>query len=191
MKKIPSLMRLKTWLMLASGILLASVAYLHLLVQGSKRLVAPTLPLVSNCKTPNADMKRIGDGYGLQFDIPTKLITLHEGVSDTVPVVHGFGLRPKDSSSLLEISFGNHSTQGFAVDPAPVFSARVEKRNIVDDRGHPIGEDYWGVLGSGERWRQVRISGGGVARYGFVNKKDADVFDRVIGSACFLPAPNP
>ena len=82
------------------------------------------------------------------------------------------------------------SMESMATDPTRVFSDHVEQRGIFDDKGRLIGEDHWGYLKRGERWRKVRISGW-VAKYGFVNEKEAELFDRVISSACLLSAPGP
>jgi hypothetical protein len=52
------------------------------------------------------------------------------------------------------------------------------------------GEDYWEYLNTGEPWRQVRFfTGGVVAKYGFVTKDEAKLFDQVISSVCLLPKP--
>jgi len=104
------------------------------------------------------------------------------------PFDHGFDLTPKNSTSVLDISFGPPSTQGAAVDPSLVFSDHIEKRNIFDDKGQLIGEDNWGYLKSGERWRQVHLRGSAYVKYGFVDEKDAKLFDQVINSACRLTA---
>jgi len=135
-------------------------------------------------------MRRIGNQYGFQFDIFAKDFRIHEGTQDMPPFAHGFHLTGKNSTSPLDITFGQRPMESMATDPARILSSRVEQRRIFDDKGEPVGEDYWGCLGSGERWRQVRLfKGGVVAKYGFVEEKEAELFDRVISSACLLHDP--
>jgi hypothetical protein len=178
----------RLWFLATTGILLLCVAYLQFLI--SKKPLAPMVAVVSGCKKLEPGMRRIGDQYGFQFDVPLSNFTISEGTSDTIPVMHGFRLRPKNSTSALQVSFGQRPMESMAVDPARILSDHVEKRSIFDSKGHPIGEDYWGYLNSGERWRQVRLfKGGDVAKYGFVKQEEAELFDRVISSACLLSAP--
>jgi hypothetical protein len=150
--------------------------------------IGPVVPVVSVCKPLKPGMKRIGNQYGIQFDVATKDLSIHEGVEDAPPSAHGFYLGINGSKSGLNISFGP-LVFGMATvsDPDSTFLERIEKRNIMDETGHPIGEDYWGYLKTGERWRRVWLFKGGIlAKYGFVDKNDAETFDRVIESACFL-----
>jgi hypothetical protein len=178
----------RVWLIVTIGVIVFCAAYFH--VVASKKPLAPTVPVVSVCKGLEPGMRRIGNQYGFQFDVATPDFTVHEGTSDTIPVVHGFHLTPKDSVYAFDISFGQRPMKSMAVDPALTFAKHSEKRSIVDYAGQPIGEDYWGYLNTGERWRQVRLfKGGVVAKYGFVKKKEAELFDRVISSACLLPNP--
>ncbi len=163
------------------GVVLIFGAYLSFT---SKRPLAPAVPQLSGCNALGPGMRRIGD-RGFQFDVPTSELTISEGTSDAAPLVHGFGLRPKERKSILSIEFGPQSLKSMMVDPAFIFSKHVEKRRIVDDKGKSLGEDEWGYLDSGERWRRVRFPGGGTAKYGFVNENEAALFDQVINSVCF------
>ncbi len=178
---------MKKWIIVATPVLLLGVVYIQF--RSDRKPRAPKVPVVSSCKELKPEMRRMGDQYGFQFDVFAKDFTVSEGTQDAPPFVHGFDLRPKNSTAVLEISFRDRPMESMTTDPARVFSDHVEKRNIFDDKGQPIGEDYWGYLKSGERWRQVRLfKGGVVAKYGFINGTDAELFDRVIGSACFLSA---
>jgi len=147
-------------------------------------------------------MRRIGNQYGFQFDVPVKYFTTHEGASDAPPLVHGFSFGLENGRSYLNISWGSLSmTESLRpVPPGLTDFAPGEKRKIFDDKGNLIGEDSWGYLDNGERWRRVRLIGWVVASYGSVNEKDvasygsvhekdAELFDRVISSACLLSAP--
>jgi hypothetical protein len=178
----------RLWLIVTIGVIVFCAAYFH--VVASKKPLAPTVPVVSVCKGLEPGMRRIGDQYGFQFDVAANDFTVHEGTTDMPPFEHGFRLRPKNSGSILDITFDQRPMKSMAVDPALTFAKHSEKRSIVDYAGQPIGEDYWGYLNTGERWRQVRLfKGGVVAKYGFVRKKEAELFDRVISSACLLPKP--
>ena len=185
MRNFLALRRLRLWLIVAVGTLLVAVVYFGLFT--IRKPLAPTVPIVSSCKNLAPGMRRIGDRHGFQFDVPSKEFNIHEGATDAPPLMQGFGLIPKNGTSELEISFPHRPMESMALDPARTFSSHFERRRILDDQGHPLGEDYWGYLESGERWRQVRLFKGGiVAKYGFVDKKQAELFDRVISSACLL-----
>jgi hypothetical protein len=177
-------------------ILLACVAYIEFL--SSRKPTAPAVLIVSGCREPKPRMRRIGD-YGFGFDIPADDLTIQEGSGDMPPAPHGYSLRPKNSQSVLDISWRSEAMRLGEVpeDPALTFSGHVEKRRIVDDNGNVIGEDSWGYWDSGERWRRIRLLGWITARYGSVNKrdlasygvvheKDATLFDGIISSACKL-----
>ncbi len=180
-------MKRRWWFITALGVIFVCGAYFRFAIM---RPLAPTVPHLSSCKALGPGMRRIGD-RGLQFDVPTSDLTISEGTSDAAPLVHGFGLRPKESKSSLNIEFGPQSLGSMMVDPAVTFSKHVEKRSIVDDKGKSIGEDEWGYLDSGERWRHARFWGAlGTAKYGFVNKNEAELFDRVINSVCIATESN-
>ena len=188
MRSFPAVTWPRLSLVVTIGIILLCAAYFHLVI--TKKPFAPTVPVVSVCKGLEPGIRRIGDRYGFQFDVAANDFAVHEGTSDTIPVVHGFRLTPKNSVYVLDISFGQRPMESVAVDPALAYSKHSEKRSIVDYAGQPIGEDYWGYLNTGERWRQVRLFKGGiVAKYGFVNKRESEAFDRVVSSACLLPNP--
>jgi len=131
-------------------------------------------------------MTRIGD-RGLQFDVSTRDFTITEGTTDTAPILHGFDLVPKGRKANLEIEFGERSMESIAADPALIFMKHIEKRSIFDDKGKPIGEDEWGYRDTGERWRRLRFTGIGTAKYGLVDTREAELFDQIINSACFVP----
>jgi hypothetical protein len=169
------------WALGALGAFLACGAYLIV-----RRPVAPAVPHLSRCKALGPGMRRIGD-RGLQFDVSTSDLIITEGTSDAAPLVHGFDLKPANSTSVLTIEFGWRPLDSLTADPALTLSKHVEKRSIFDEKGKSIGEDDWGYLDSGERWRRIRFSGIGTAKYGFVNKSEAETFDEVVNSVCLAP----
>jgi hypothetical protein len=150
--------------------------------------VAPKVPVVSACKELRPGMARIGEQQGFQFDVAAKDFVISEGTQDMPPFEHGFGLHSKDGGSGLGITFRHFETP--LVDPAPTFLEHTEKQNIVDYTGRVVGVDRWGYLSTGERWREVRLFRGSVlAKYEFINQKEAEPWDRVISSACLIPSP--
>ena len=156
-------------------------------------VATPLLPVVSVCKEVAPGMNRIGarpgDRYLLQFDVPVKSVSVQEGEDDAPPFAYGFGIRPQaGGGSFLKISYGPQRNWP-DVDRKRAASGRVAKRIIVDDQGHSVGEDAWGYLEPERRWRRARFQGWVQAEYGFVNAKDADLFDEIIKSACLLPPP--
>lgn len=205
---------LRSCFIAAAGFLLLFVAYTRFHV--SKKPVAPALPVVSSCKELKPGMRRISeqyafqfnapkkDQYGFQFDVPEKDFTIHEGTQDAPPGLHGFSLNlKKNSASFMAIEQAEPATMGSVPVPlALIDSGPVGKRMIFDEEGNTVGEDSWGYLDGGERWRRVRLRGRIVVRYGSVNEKDAarygsvhkndaESFDQVISSACISPVTGP
>src|SRR5215469_657624 len=188
----------RLWLIVsvAGGVFLVlSLGYLHLSGRTSEKpptVATPLSPIVSVCKEVVPGMNRIGarpgDRYMLQFDVPVKSVSVHEGEEDAPPFAYGFGIRPQaGGESFLEISYGPQRNW-WDVDRKRAASERVAKRIIVDDQGRSVGEDDWGYLEPERRWRRARFQGWVQAEYGFVNAKDADLFDEIIKSACLLPS---
>ena len=113
-------------------------------------------------------------------------------------------IRTKDSASFLDISSDPEASMENmmpAVDPTLKFSGPVENRRILDDEGNSVGEDSWGYWDKHEFWRQVRLRGsivarygstspGGVATYGSVDQNDAKLFDQIINSVCVERSPS-
>jgi hypothetical protein len=190
------------WYIAIIGFVLLFSAYL--ILHAGKNPAASVVPIVSGCKKLGPGMRRIGEQYGVQFDVPVKDFIIHEGISDSPGGGHGFDLKPKNGSSPLVISWRSDDGQeGMRppMDRTLTFSGPVENRRIFDDNGSPVGEDSWGYWEKGEFWRRVRLRGSVIARYGSINpggvasdgsvqKKDAELFDHVINSVCILSGPS-
>lgn len=186
------------WLIVAIvtlSFLVLCLAYFHFHTNGDKKsltVAIPPTPVVSVCNELAPGMKRIGaspgDRYMLQFDIPVNEVRVREGVTDAPPIVYGFDIGPRVGESLLVISYGPQSNY-LIVDRERASSTRIVKRIIVDDQGRSVGEDDWGYLDPERRWRRARFQGWVQAEYGFVNEKEAALFDQIINSACLLPGP--
>lgn len=173
------------------GVLLVAVLVLvgvYVLLPFRYHSPSPPVPVLRACQDAAPGMERIGNNNGVQFDVSAKDFTIGEGWSDAAPLTHGFDLCPKNGKSLMSIELGK-PLDNMAVDPIRVFSVRVESRSVFNDKGQVIGEDSWGYLSSGERWRNIHFRGRVAVKYGLVSESDARLFDRVINSACILPAP--
>lgn len=181
-------------------VLLGCVTYLEFL--RDQKPLAPAVAIVSNCGELKQGRRRIGD-YGFLFDFPANNFNIHEGWGDMPPGPHGYGLRPKNSTSELAISWHSQTMKfgGVPEISALISSGYVEKRRIVDNKGNVIGEDSWGYW-EGERWRRVHLVGwiaatygsrnkSELASYGSVHEEDAALFDEIISSVCRLSATNP
>ena len=171
-------------------ILLVCVGYLEFLP--TEKPHAPAVSAVSSCKEPKPEMRRIGEQYGFQFDVPVAgfIVNVNEGASDTpLQPAHGFNVRPKNSDSILAIGWGGFRTAKESMgpdDPILDLANHVKKRRVFDDNGNPIGEDSWGYLINGDRWRRVRLIGRLEVSYSSVRERDAVLFDEVINSTCRL-----
>jgi hypothetical protein len=187
------------WLIVAVvalALLVLGLGYLYLFRTASQKaptVEVPTLPVVSACKEPAPGTERIGaipwNRYMLQFDISLDKATIHEILTDSPPIdARQFSITPTNSISGLKISYGSQNND-VILDRGRAVSARIVKRIIVDDHGRSVGEDDWGYLDPERRWRLARFQGWVQAEYGFVNRKDAELFDQIINSACLLSGP--
>lgn len=181
----------KRWIIGASALTLV-IGTAYVVSRIADTPAAPPIPGVTVCSTPPVGMTRIGEEPGYQFDILKRDFSVKEdsGVPDTLEDYprRAFAIRHMRGTSVLSISFGERHMKAMATDPVRVISSHVEQRRLVDARGNQVGEDSWGFLNTGERWRQLRLfKGAVVAKYGFVDKKQAALFDRIINSVCLTP----
>ena len=144
---------------------------------------APPPFVLARCKDTKSDAPRVGVSFATQFEASPALFHIHAGTSDSPPIVTGIGIRPLGSTSKLEIVYGSLGAGYF--DAVPSLSEHSAEREVYRDDGQVFGKDSWGLLPNGDRWRRVQLRGNVVAKYEFVNKKDADILDRVISSACY------
>lgn len=173
----------RIWVLI--GIVVALIcAGLFILVR-SKNPQAPPVPVISDCKPLATGMRRVGSGPGIQFDVLTSGFRISEGATDAAPFIHGFDVKEKTGLSALQIDFGPAGAL-VDVDPAATFSTHVERRTIFDNHRKPVGQDTWGYLSSGERWRRVHLKGFAHLKYGLVQANEAERFDQVISSACLV-----
>jgi hypothetical protein len=165
--------------------ILLVAAYLHFVI--NTKPASPRLLVMSPCGQLQPKMRRIGSQSGFQFDVPTSDLSISEGAEDTPPFAYGFILKPRNGFSVMNISFRHRPMDTSTMDPVLTFSKHVEKRDVVDNTGESIGDDYWGYLNAKERWRRVRLFKGGVfAKYDSADMKESALFDRVLNSGCVL-----
>jgi hypothetical protein len=174
----------KLWFIITALVVVLVVTYIRF-----KEPAPPAVLVASTCRSLAPGMKRMGSKDGFQFDFTAEDFSTHEGCSDAPPIVCGFDLRPKNSMSLLDISFGSIGSQSMEPDPIRESYEHPRKRVIFDDERHRVGEDYWGYVDKRKRWRRVHLRGNVYVRYDSASNKDAEVFDRIINSACFLVEP--
>lgn len=184
----------RPWLFVSTGVITLLVALGGYLYLSRTRTVPKTptvpVPVVSTCKDSSPGTRRVGakagDRYMLQFSVPEARVRIRDGVTDAPPLIYGFDIRLQGDESLLTISYGPPSSAG--VDPARGTYSRVEKRVVVDDAGHSVGEDDLRYLNTGARSRSVLFQGWVTAQYRSVSETDARLFDQIINSACLLPS---
>lgn len=121
------------------------------------------------------------------FDLPEDDLTVLHGVDDMPPrTVYVVSVNGNDSSLEIvedgDVSFENQLTQGFYV-----MSRRVRDGRVRTSQGLDIGEDRWGYIAESKKWRLISLAWGTKIGYPPTLTKYADMFDRVIASACFLP----
>ena len=197
MTKLAPSSQSRPWLFV-STVVIALLAALGGYLYFSRTSIVPKtpsvpVPVVSTCKDLSPGTRRVGakagDRYLLQFSVPEAKVRIREGVTDALPLIYGFDIRPQSGESLLTISYGPPTSGG--VNSARGAYSRVEKRLIVDDSGHSVAEDDLRYLNTGARSRRVLFQGWVTAEYGYVSYEDATLFDQIINSACLLPSGSP
>ena len=173
----------------AIALLIALGGYLYLSRTSTvPRVPTVPVPVVSTCKDLPPGTRRVGaragGRYMLQFAVPEAKVRIREGVTDAPPLLYGFDIKPLAGESLLTISYGPPTSGG--ADSARGTFSRVEKRVVVDDTGHSVGEDDLSYMNTGTRSRSVLFQGWVTARYSSVSKEDASLFDQIVNSACLL-----
>jgi hypothetical protein len=147
----------------------------------------PPVFVISVCRPLAAGRRRIGSNRTIQFDIPESGFKVSSEMYDMPPGQWLFGIRLKDGTANLEMSDGKIPSARELESALPVFSEHVEKRDIYGSQGNRIGDDRWGYLKSGERWRYIKFVWGDEVGYRATRIDKAKVLDQVITSACVLP----
>ena len=143
----------------------------------------PKLVSVAVCSDLNPDKHRIAGDFGVQFDAPKKVFTVHAGIRDMPPgTLYVVKLRDGDAHIVI---WRDDSVFRDLKNAYPIFSKHIEERTVRDTTGRSLGMDQWGYLQTGERWRYVKFSIGDAVGYEPRPPKEANLLDQVINSACF------
>jgi hypothetical protein len=141
--------------------------------------------VVPNCAKPDRSQRQIGWGkYGLHFFVPRKGVKISGGKPDADYTV--FFIRPKTSQAQLQLWFGAYAIGLDPDDKVLTDSATFSQKRILNAKGELMGTDSRGQLHDGQTWRQTAAGFQG-AKYQTAGKEDAEAFDRIIGSVCWIP----
>lgn len=179
-----------------SGILIAvallSASFIYPFVLAARTQQAPRALTISPCREVPPNMHRFSARLvifpdAVEFDVPETDFMVESGTRD-MPVgeVHLITIRGR--SERLELSNERLSFEkelvGFSAHSVHVYQSAIRTSH-----GRKIGEDHWGYLKTGERWRYLRFTRGEEDGYRPMLPKDADLLDKVISSACLAPVP--
>lgn len=141
---------------------------------------------VPSCTKPRRGLRRIGWGYGPQFDVPKRAAEILGGKPDVD--YSRYVIKPKKGKGFLELWFGPYAMGSDPADEKFTSSVTFAQRKVVSAADGVIGIDSWGKLRNGEKWRQTAIVSQG-ARYDAAKPDDAALFDEIIDSLCLVTYP--
>jgi hypothetical protein len=148
----------------------------------------PSALVLSICRPASPALRRIDSDFGIRFLVLDPEHTVHHWSRDMPPgTLHVVAFKNRDASMLI-----GHDDDLFARLRVafPVFSERVEQRDVRDPSGQVVGKDRWGYLHGGDRWRYVSFDRGDAVGYEPQNSRNAALFDQVISSACVPTRPS-
>jgi len=185
---------LPMWLiftLLGAGILSPIAAYL--LLRHPPRPSLPPAIVVSNCGDLAPGVRRAGfTRWAMKFDVPEAGFTLQSQLLDMpIETLHCVCITHSAANGALLISESRIPGERELQSQWPVFSERVEERDVRNTSGRVAGKDRWGYFRSGAQWkcwRLVTFAAGGEAGYLPTPPEVAQLFDQVISSACFSAA---
>jgi hypothetical protein len=150
-------------------------------------------------------MRRVESRFlNIKFDVPEADFDLHSGMSDMPPQRFYCVTLRNRSAITMEISNGSIGVAWKF--PWPVFSDHFDgalasgllsspdgykERAVRNVYGKVVARDCWGMWKNGQCWRFVRFDSGEEVGYLPTPDKQARLFDQIISSACFSPAPAP
>src|ERR1700761_5981763 len=94
--------RLQWWLAPAIGTIVSLLIWLYV---ASHKPAASAIVRVAACKPIPPGMRRVGEKSGFQFDVDKQNVSVREGTVDAYPLIHSFSIKPRDTNSVLNISF--------------------------------------------------------------------------------------
>jgi hypothetical protein len=123
----------------------------------------------------------------IEFDVPETDFVVESATQDMPPgevdVVSPRGRNERLEISNFDLSF-EKELPGFSAHSVHVYQSAIRTSD-----GRKIGEDHWGYLKTGERWRYLRFTREEEDGYRPMLPKYADLLDKVISSACLTPVP--
>jgi hypothetical protein len=194
------------WLIstLGGAVMVSAIAAYLVLRHPSPPPSPPPAIVVSACRDLAPGMRRVG--FDTHFDVPETGFNLRIGRNDMPPQVF-YCVRVKNGTAdTMEMSSGPLLFEAVWSSAYPVFSDRVDpalasgplgspngyqERDVRNVHGRVVGQDRWGHFKKGERWRLVKFVSGERVGYPPTPDNEAQLFDQIISSACFPPAPHP
>jgi hypothetical protein len=151
----------------------------------------PRALTISPCREVPPTVHRIAASLpfpdAIEFDVPYTDFGVQSGTRDMPPgQVHLVTVRSRNERleiSNFELSF-EKELAGFSAHSVHVYQSAIRTSH-----GRKIGEDHWGYLKTGERWRYLRFTRGEEDGYRPMLPKYADLLDNVLSSACLAPVP--
>jgi hypothetical protein len=139
-----------------------------------------------SCKEPTRGTSPIASGTpGVRYAVPKHDAEVIFGKFDVDYVRHL--VKPKQGGSALEIWFGVYAMSPEPEDGFFIDSEQFSQRNVMVAGIGLVGIDSRGQLRSGRRWRQTTIAGTGGSVYRYATPEEAQLFDRIVDSACWQP----
>jgi hypothetical protein len=183
------MLQMKSQILIAVALL--SVFFIYPFVLAARTPQTPRALTISPCQEVPPNMRRIAANLpfpdAIEFDVPYTDFGVQSGTRDMPPgQVHLVTLRGRNERleiSNFELSFEKELV-GFSAHSAHVYQSAIRTSH-----GRKIGEDHWGYLKTGERWRYLRFTRGEEDGYRPMLPKYANLLDNVINSACLAPVP--
>jgi hypothetical protein len=122
----------------------------------------------------------------LHFSVPKNGVHVTGGNLDADYMV--FGIKLKRRGSTLELWFGPTAFSPEPNDQQLIASKQFSQKNVFNSSDQAIGLDTQGRAADNRLWRRMGTIGSG-AKYEKASPEEAEVFDRIIGSACFMTYP--
>jgi hypothetical protein len=174
------------------AVALLSASFIFPFVLNARSPQVPRALTISPCRKVPPNMHRFSARLvifpdAIEFDVPETDFIVESGARD-MPVgeVHLITIRGRNEG--LELSNERLSFKkelvGFSAH-----SAHVYQSTIRTSHGRKIGEDHWGYLKTGERWRYLRFTRGEEDGYRPMIPMYAGLLDKVMNSACLAPTP--
>ena len=177
------LQNLHAWIIVSAlGLVLIFSVLLYLFCKNIP--YPPRAVVLSVCRSSTNGVRRIQANFGTQFDVSQSLFTVEAGMRDMPP------------GTLYVVTLKNGRNNMVVWQNDEIFSELksgvsnpVGERQIRSTNGIIVGEDRWGYLNDGDRWRYVRFFIGDAVGYQPVSPRQAALFDQIISSACVSPGP--